>query len=437
MAEDAFDVADFPPTPVLAGLGPELEARLLGPLEEDGAIEVVERCLSAEHLRVAATGYRAEAAILSTELHGLTRGLLEQLRLPRVLLTADADPERWHNQHRLLALPHTATPDQVRDALRRVLRNGEVPRPAAPAPHIGLSSIAGDGLGPTAGSRGQLVLVTKLFGAAGATTLATSLTVLLDRSPHRAVLCDLDPGAAAFAYTDADPTRNVYQVAYAAPATAEAWERTLATDLQPLCTGSAATLLAGVPRPEQRHVLVPGLVRQILDELRQRFAWTVVDLRLDHIFAGEPEGPLLRTVLDEADLILLVAATDLVRLHHTRQARKLLRPYRDRLRLVFNRHDARHHDGPGKIAYELGDQPLVTIPYDYEAYARAIESQQPVALQRRGPAARALGALADRLAQPVASAPAPRPSGPRPGWWRRQGPPVARARVSAGTGAVR
>lgn len=417
MSMGAYDTSALRPTPIVAGLGPELERYVLGDLEEVGAVEVVQRCLSGDHLRAAAASGQVEAAIVSTDLHGLTDGLLEQIHLPVVVMTDDPDALRWQGRQGLRAVPREAEAGAVREALLAALR-GERTRPTTPVPGSATPVVTDETVSASETAGGRIVLVTKFRGAPGATKIATSLDVLLDRHGS-AVLLDLDPAAATVVYGDADPTRSVYLVAYADPDTPEAWERTLASELQPLCKDSGAALLAGVQKPEQRGVLAPGFVRQLLEQLRQRFDWILVDLSLDGLLGRDQEAGLVRTVLDAADTILLVGATDLVGLWHTRQALRLLQGERDRVRLVLNRYDRQRHYALPQIAFELGEEPLATIPYDYDACARAIEAQRPVALDGHGRAGRALQDLADRLRDPSGAQERGRAPGPRVTWGRR------------------
>jgi hypothetical protein len=68
-----------------------------------------------------------------------------------------------------------------------------------------------------------------------------------------------------------------------------------------------------------------------------------------------------------------------------------------RVALVVNRHDPRFHHGRTEIEWALKASTACLIPYDHLNIERALATQRPAVLQRRGAAGRALLDLAERL----------------------------------------
>jgi MinD-like ATPase involved in chromosome partitioning or flagellar assembly len=383
------------PRRVVLGLGrPEREGRVLRALEGLADLEVVQTCLSGPDLLAVAAVGRADVAAIASDLYQLSDAVVERLgqtRIPLVLLASDPEEARWRRLKRAIALPLGAPPEEILAALR-----GQRPEGTRQTKSVGTSvrvrSAAAQPPEERTRSAGQVLVVTKLFGAPGATVTAINLAAA---SGEGTLLIELDAAPTAATYVDGDPLRNVYQVAVSAPATPTAWADRLDDELQPLYPGTGARLLAGVQHPDQRPALTAEFVGGLLHAARQRFALVIVDIGLAGLLGSEAD--LVRAVLTAADRVLLVGATDLVGVWHTRTALELLADERDRLALVLNRYDARRHDGVGSIAYRLGEEPLAVIPYDYPAYQAALEDQRPLVYERRGRVAQALRTLANRL----------------------------------------
>jgi hypothetical protein len=395
------------PRRVVLGLGrPEREGRVLRALEGLRDLDVVQTCLSGPDLLAIAAAGRADVAAMASDLYQLSDAVVDRLgqtRIPLVVLAADPEEARWRRLRRAIVLPLAAPPELILSALRG--QRPDIPvatRPTgARAPARPASA---DPPEERPGPVGQVLVVTKLFGAPGGTVTAINLAAAYGEG---ALLIELDAGPTAATYVDGDPLRNVYQVAASAPRTPAAWADRLAAEQQPLYPGTRARLLAGVHHPDQRPALTPECIAGLVQAARERFALVVVDLGLASLLGSEAD--LVRGVLTDTDRVLLVGSTDLVGLWHTRTALELLGDERERLALVLNRYDARRHDGVATIAYQLGEEPLAVIPYDYPAFHTALEDHRPLVYERRGRAAQTLRVLANRLfEQPqVSAAPAP------------------------------
>ncbi len=268
------------PRRVVLGLGrPEREGMLLRALEGLADLEVIQTCLSGPDLLAVAAGGRVDVAAIASDLYQLSDAVVERLgqtRIPLVVLAADPEEARWRRLKRAIALPLGAPPEEILAALRgqrpegtRETKSGAVParaRRASAPPSAERTERAG-----------QVLVVTKLFGAPGGTATAVNLAAAHGEGT---LLIELDAGPTAATYVDGDPLRNVYQVAVSAPSTPTAWADRLDDELQPLYPGTRARLLAGVQHPDQRPALTAEFVDGLLHAARQRFALVIVDVGL-------------------------------------------------------------------------------------------------------------------------------------------------------------
>src|SRR5581483_6354953 len=173
-------------------------------------------------------------------------------------------------------------------------------------------------------------------------------------------------------------------------------------------------------KPEMRGALTPAFLEQLVPHLRRRYQYVLLDLGTDLL---GPDAALHRAALGLADQVLLVAATDLVGIRRAKEALAVMREQLGvdsrRVALVLNRHDGRFGWGRTEIEWQLGVAAAAVVPHDHAGAARAAMAQQPMVLDRRSRAGRALLALAERLhGGQVELPPEPRGTG-RGGWWGR------------------
>jgi Flp pilus assembly CpaE family ATPase len=168
-----------------------------------------------------------------------------------------------------------------------------------------------------------------------------------------------------------------------------------------------------------RASLTPRFCEQLLALLGERFRYVVLDSGADLL---GPEGAPTRTALGLAGQVLLVAGGDLVGLWRARTALGMLEKEigiaRERLALVVNRYDRRHHHARREIEWALGMPATAVIPHDHAAAQRALAEQRPLVLHGQGKAAGALLDLAERLHGAGLGLPPERPESGR-GWLGR------------------
>lgn len=417
------------------------EQVLLRALSESGDFVVAARCLAADEVLACVRRGDVDAALVATDLHRLSDGTLEELaraRTPVVLLAPRPEEGRW----RAFAgrvLPADAELAAVRAALLAAVR-GETPRTL---PHPGATETpAADPqqepeAAPPAPADGLSVLaVASGPGSPGRTTVAVSLAAALG-AVAPTVLVDADVfGPSVAAHLDLDPTRNLYMLGHAAPSTPGEWERAIAQETQPLALSSPhAVAVCGVPKPEMRTAVSAGFLEQLVAELQRRYRYVVLDIGADLL---GPDAAVHRAAVRRCQQVLFVVATDVVGLRQARTGLDVLKAHApidpQRVAVLLNRHDRRHHYGRGEIEFSLEVPAAAVVPYDHGAAQRALGEQRPLVVDERSRAGGALLELADRvhggrIRFPAAATTAHStswqrwlpPRRPRPPWTRRGG----------------
>ncbi len=415
------------------GLGDqELEQRLRPALDAADDVVVVAQSLAADQLLQVAESRQADAAVVAWSLHRLTDAVLEQLDrigLLVVLLVPDPEQERWRAR-RGPVLPLEADAAAIREAVLAAQRGerpfarsypqpGRTPEPVtlktADAPHAPE--------GPD-GSRTGIIAVAGGAGSPGRTTVAINLAAALGAAAST-ILVEADLCAPALAaYLDRDPSLNLCTLAHAVRDEPHAWGPALADELQPLARHSPmARVLCGPPKREMRTSIAPAFLERLLVELAQRYRYVVVDVGSD-LLGMDSAAANHRAALATAHQVLVVSASDLVGLWHTRtaldQLERQLAIQRRSVSLILNRHDARYHHPQSEVAWHLGAPVAAVIPFDHRAVQRAMLEQQPLVADPTSRASRALMSLAERIhAGSLRLAPDPAGRDMAESWWRR------------------
>lgn len=407
--------------PLAVGLGDAERERTLVPvLEEAEQFVVVERSLAADQLVAFLKHQRVAAVLVAFDLHRLTAALLQEIlqsRTPLVLLVPDPDEPRWAAVP--VVLPLTADAATIRQALLAAVR-GERPAATRPPDDGDAAAVPPARFATITPEELAVIALVSGHGSPGRTTMAVNLATALG-AVAPTILVDADlAGPSVAAYLDADPTHNLYMLAHADPRTPADWDHALAQEVQPLGPRSPqGVVLCGVPKLEMRSGVSAAFFERMLAELKQRYRYVVLDLGVDLPGA---ELALHRHAVQLADLAVLVADASLVGLWHARAALRLLEQQTgvqpERIALLINRHDRHYHHRRAEIEWNLGAA-IGIIPYDHAGTSRAIGNQQPLVLNGRSRAGKAVRDLAERLHGGRILLP-PDPAGNRfTRWWRR------------------
>ena len=378
------------------GLGDtEREHRLLPELTQNQELVVVHRSLAADELLDRLNARDVDVALLAGDLHRLNADRQRELlgcSVPLVVLSATAEQAQWRaGGAAVVDLDASAT--ELREAIAAVL-DGTYATPA-PAEETIEAVQHGDDSGDSVASVPSVIAVASAPGSPGRSTVALNLATSLG-AVTATVLVDLDITAPSQAMLlDSDPTRNIYMLAHAAPETTREWDHRLQQELQPISHRSRfGRALCGVPKPEMRSTVSTRFLDELLSQLQQRYRYVVLDLGGDALETGSVIGQL---ALRSAGRILLVSTADVLGLWRTRMAINRLDGAHDRLAVVVNRYDKRHHHSRKEIEWSLGVPLAAILPYDRPAMERALAKQRPAVLDRKSRAGRGLLDLAARL----------------------------------------
>lgn len=390
---------------VAVGLGnPQLELRFLPRLDEWEEF-TVEVCVHATDLLSRMRSGQITAVLISSELPGLSPHVAAELALSRagvrgVLLAEDPGAPVWQGLGLAAVLPLAATADDVCASLRDAIQTDADER-ANPAAGTGAapqtSALFAQDVEPSAPF--AVMAFASGAGSPGRTTVALGLATALG-AVAPTVLVDADlTGPSLAVLLDADPRRNLFQLAYGQPETPEEWEEQLAHALQPLAPRSPqGWLLCGLATQAMRARVSVDFFNRTVAHLQSRFRYVILDLGADLLGS---DHQLHRRALQLAAQVLLVTTPDLTDLRRAQvtlgDLDAMLGIEPGHVAVIVNRYDRRRHPGRRELEWGLGHSVAALVPYDYAGIERAKGARRSVVLERRSRARRALLELAGRI----------------------------------------
>jgi pilus assembly protein CpaE len=263
--------------------------------------------------------------------------------------------------------------------------------------------------------RGQLIAVRGAKGGVGATLIATNLALAIKRraGESMALVDGHFFGGDVSVMLDVAPTRTIADLI---PHLDRLDDDLIASTMREHASGVA--VLAAPNEFEQAESIRPDDFQRVLDALRTRYAYVVVDC-----------SPFLDqnsiAVLDMADTVLLVATPDVPALKNAARFVQLasqLGYARNKLRLVINRFNAPGALSPSDFEGHLEYVTSFRIPNERNVAGPLTYGQPLMTARKGGPAARAL----DRLGRTIIAGEGwdgePRRGPARrlglPKWWR-------------------
>lgn len=208
------------------------------------------------------------------------------------------------------------------------------------------------------GASGRVVTVFAAKGGVGKTAVATNLAVALakEAGEGRVALVDLDLEFGDVAIVlGMRPRRTIYDVV-------QVFDRIDGEMLEGFLEahGSGVHVLIAPTRPEEAEEIAAAHVGQVIDLLRSRFSYVVIDT-----CPSFSEGVL--AALDRSDEVYLVASTDVTAVKNARVAVQKLRQLDydiDRVRLVLNRADHRLNLPTKEVEEAIGLRVESRVPAD-------------------------------------------------------------------------
>ncbi|PRY12442.1 AAA family ATPase [Kineococcus rhizosphaerae] len=297
--------------PVAVSVPGPVESRLVAawePLRRE--LVVVRRCADvADVLAVCGAGL-VRAVVLGADLPGCDSDTVDALRRARVgvlvLLPAGPGGEQHERRWRALGVTRFASEERPPVDLAREVAltvGDEVEEPAQDRP--------GTAEAQTWPGTGRVVAVWGPHGSTGRTTLATNLAAELADTGQRVLLVDADTRGASVAQLlgllDEAPS-----LLAAVRAAADGRLDAAALTRRATRVDANLSVLSGSADPSRWGEVRPAALRRLLELAGAGHDWTVVDLPggCDDLAAESGRDALLATVLEAADLVVVVGSAD-------------------------------------------------------------------------------------------------------------------------------
>jgi pilus assembly protein CpaE len=308
-----------------------------------------------------------------------------------VVLVAKPTTRLWERALRAgvrEVIPTDADDDQVRQAMTRA-------GAAAARRKAGNAAAASKEELP----RGRVITVVSPKGGAGKTTVATNLAVkLAAAAPGAVAIIDLDLQFGDVASALALGPQAT--MADAARADVRLDSTALKVFLEPHASGLYALLAPHFPA--EADEVTSAISGNVIDLLAAQFGYVVIDTA-----AGLDEHAL--AAIERSDDVVLVCVTDVPSVRALRKVidvLDLLGMTRARRHLVLNRADDKVGLSVRDVEATLGLAVDVTVPTSRSIQIAVNQGSPVVESEPRTPAARALGALAQRFVRELRPAPA-------------------------------
>lgn len=224
-------------------------------------------------------------------------------------------------------------------------------------------------------SRGQgagVIAVMGAKGGVGATLAACQLAGCLQRAGGGTAIVDLNiPLGDVAVYFDVQPAYTLADVARAG----DRVDATLIGDLLERHVETGVEVLAAPSRVEDAELVREGHVQILLEQLKQRFDWVVVDV-------SRTWNETSMRAVDMADHVVLVTLQDVPSLNHARAHRDLLLRLGKQARsihTIVNRESKDAAVSPGDMARFLGVSPEFSVPNDYATATTIVNEGRSVA----------------------------------------------------------
>ncbi|MDH3660096.1 MAG: AAA family ATPase [Alphaproteobacteria bacterium] len=248
---------------------------------------------------------------------------------------------------------------------------------------------------------GKLVAVMGARGGVGATTVATSLSWIIAQQRRRKVaLLDLDLQYGTVALSlDIEPSHGLREAL-------ESADRIDSLFMDRMMTQHSDRLfvMSAEESPDETLLLDFAAVELLLNELRNKYHYVVVDL-------PRTTSPSTLQVLEHATDLILISDFSLAGMRDTMRTISFLPTLNASCNCVVVAGRAGEHKNGEmpKAEFEkgIGRKVDFVLPFDAKTVAAATNFGQPVAAGK-GPVAKGLGEIADRLCGPAAGAELPR-----------------------------
>jgi len=245
--------------------------------------------------------------------------------------------------------------------------------------------------------KGKIVTVYSPKGGTGCTTIAVNLALTLNNEDTRVALVDGNLQFGDVAVLVNEQGKNT--IIDLAPR-AEELDPEIVEEVMLKHSASGLHVLAAPSRPEYAEKVSSGQFSQVLEYLKQIYAYVVIDtasLLTDVTLAA----------IDVSDLIVLVSTQDIPSIKNCRLFLDLSQTLgidRERILFAMNRYDKRINITPERVAENLKQEVSSVIPLDEATVMKAVNRGVPFVLESKNqPAARGILSLAESVRARIAA----------------------------------
>jgi pilus assembly protein CpaE len=247
-------------------------------------------------------------------------------------------------------------------------------------------------------TQGKVITVYSPKGGTGCTTIAVNLALALHNEDTRATLVDgnFQYGDVAV-FVNEQGKNTIVDIA----TRVEELDPDIVESVMINHAASGLHILAAPSRPEYAEKVSGDQFSQLIDYLRQMYAYVVIDTT-----------PILTDItlaaIDKSDVIVLVTTQDIPSIKNARLFLDLLQTIgieRERIVFTMNRFDKRIAITPERVGDNLKQHVAAVIPLDERVVVPAVNRGVPFILDNKTqPSARGILSLAESVRETLASA---------------------------------
>ena len=246
-------------------------------------------------------------------------------------------------------------------------------------------------------TQGKVITVYSPKGGTGCTTIAVNLALALHNEDTRATLVDgnFQYGDVAV-FVNEQGKNTIVDIA----TRVDELDPDIVESVMINHAASGVHILAAPSRPEYAEKVSGDQFSQLIDYLRQMYAYVVIDTT-----------PILTDItlaaIDKSDVIVLVTTQDIPSIKNARLFLDLLQTIgieRERIVFTMNRFDKRIAITPERVGDNLKQRVAAVIPLDERVVVPAVNRGVPFILDNKTqPAARGILSLAESVRETLAS----------------------------------
>ena len=287
--------------------------------------------------------------------------------------------------------------DELISAIRRAGEMAQKERTKlVQARNVSASTVAPGGSGFSL-TQGKVITIYSPKGGTGCTTIAVNLAMALHNEDTRATLVDgnFQYGDVAV-FVNEQGKNTIVDIA----TRVDELDPDIVESVMINHAASGVHVLAAPSRPEYAEKISGDQFSQLIDYLRQMYAYVVIDTT-----------PILTDItlaaIDKSDVIVLVTTQDIPSIKNARLFLDLLQTIgieRERIVFAMNRYDKRIAITPERVGDNLKQRVAAVIPLDERVVVPAANRGVPFILDNKTqPSARGILSLAESVRETLAS----------------------------------